>query len=220
MPDLAPRPGCTPVAGGADPVALAGVHQIRATIGGAVGFRGYVEHGRVHPPLGHVGTVASAPELDSSAAELGGGRRVTPHTSSTSSRLADQNVPGVVIMGSLTATRLPWREAMTVTGLGTFFGGHAINLAAVSAAAPAFPEVHRYPERRWPAATTFGFVYLVLAVLATLVAASTRQGDWHTGRAWAARHPGFVTGGSHVLPNGPNGGDFRRPSRSLWPHWQ
>ncbi|WP_231846677.1 hypothetical protein [Mycobacterium leprae] len=58
------RPGRTPVAGGADPVDLASVHQVRATVGGAVDFRGYAEHGCVHPPLGHFGTVAFAPELD------------------------------------------------------------------------------------------------------------------------------------------------------------
>ncbi|AKN15316.1 benzoate transporter [Mycobacterium haemophilum DSM 44634] len=84
--------------------------------------------------------------------------------------MAAQNVPGVAIMGSY-GYRVPWRESMTVTGLGTlvgaFFGGHAINLAAVSAAVPASPEAHCDPARRWPAATTFGFVYLMLAALTT-----------------------------------------------------
>ncbi|WP_269147083.1 benzoate/H(+) symporter BenE family transporter [Mycobacterium leprae] len=66
--------------------------------------------------------------------------------------MADQNVPGVVLSCGCVApaaTRVPWREAMTVTGFGTLlFGGHAINLAAVSAAVPASHEVHRDPERR------------------------------------------------------------------------
>jgi benzoate membrane transport protein len=84
--------------------------------------------------------------------------------------MAAQNVPGVAIMGSY-GYRVPWRESMTVTGLGTLagapFGGHAINLAAISAAVPASTEAHRDPARRWLAAATFGAVYLLLAVLTT-----------------------------------------------------
>ncbi|GBG36007.1 benzoate/H(+) symporter BenE family transporter [Mycobacterium montefiorense] len=84
--------------------------------------------------------------------------------------MAAQNVPGVAIMGSY-GYQVPWRESMTVTGLGTLagaaFGGHAINLAAISAAVPASPEAHRDPARRWPAATAFGAGYLVLAALTT-----------------------------------------------------
>jgi benzoate membrane transport protein len=84
--------------------------------------------------------------------------------------MAAQNVPGVAIMGSY-GYRVPWRESMTVTGLGTLagapFGGHAINLAAISAAVPASTEAHSDPARRWLAATTFGAVYLLLAVLTT-----------------------------------------------------
>ncbi|BBY24124.1 benzoate/H(+) symporter BenE family transporter [Mycobacterium stomatepiae] len=84
--------------------------------------------------------------------------------------MAAQNVPGVAIMVSY-GYRVPWRESMTVTGLGTLagapFGGHAINLAAISAAVPASPEAHCDPARRWPAATAFGAAYLVLAALTT-----------------------------------------------------
>lgn len=84
--------------------------------------------------------------------------------------MAVQNVPGVAIMGSY-GFRVPWREAMTVTGLGTVLGaglgGHAINLAAISAAVPASEEAHADPARRWPAATSFGALYVVLAVVST-----------------------------------------------------
>ncbi|WP_251149901.1 benzoate/H(+) symporter BenE family transporter [Cellulosimicrobium sp. Marseille-Q4280] len=93
--------------------------------------------------------------------------------------MASQNVPGVAVMASF-GYRVPWREAMTVTGLGTLAGalagGHAINLAAISAALAAGPEAHPDARRRWVAAHTAGWAYLVLAVasagLAALVAAA------------------------------------------------
>jgi benzoate membrane transport protein len=84
--------------------------------------------------------------------------------------MAAQNVPGVAIMSSHGYT-VPWREAMTVTGIGSVlaapFGGHAINLAAISASVPASSQAHPDPDRRWPAATTFGVTYLFLAALTT-----------------------------------------------------
>ncbi|MBW6608197.1 benzoate/H(+) symporter BenE family transporter, partial [Salmonella enterica subsp. enterica serovar Weltevreden] len=51
--------------------------------------------------------------------------------------MAAQNIPGVAVMSTFGYT-VPWRPAMTVTGVGSVlgapFGGHAINLAAISAA--------------------------------------------------------------------------------------
>ena len=84
--------------------------------------------------------------------------------------MAGQNVPGAAIMRSFGFT-VPWREAMGVTGLGTLigspFGGHAINLAAITASVPASPEAHPDPARRWHASMAFGWTFLVLAVLTT-----------------------------------------------------
>jgi benzoate membrane transport protein len=84
--------------------------------------------------------------------------------------MAAQNVPGVAIMSSHGYT-VPWREAMAATGIGSVlsapFGGHAINLAAISASVPASSQAHPEPERRWPAATTFGVTYLCLAAVTT-----------------------------------------------------
>jgi len=93
--------------------------------------------------------------------------------------MASQNVPGVAVMASL-GYRVPWRETMTVTGLGTLAGaaagGHTVNLAAISAALAAGPEADPDPRRRWVAAHTAGWAYLVIAVgsagLAALVAAA------------------------------------------------
>jgi benzoate membrane transport protein len=68
--------------------------------------------------------------------------------------MASQNVPGVAIMRSF-GYEVPWRPAMLVTGLGTAVGavagGHAINLAAISAALAAGPEADPDAKRRWVA---------------------------------------------------------------------
>jgi benzoate membrane transport protein len=84
--------------------------------------------------------------------------------------MAAQNVPGVAIMSSYGYT-IPWREAMATTGIGSIlaapFGGHAINLAAISASVPASSQAHPDPARRWPAATTFGVTCLCLAAVTT-----------------------------------------------------
>ncbi|WP_174556839.1 benzoate/H(+) symporter BenE family transporter [Nocardia mexicana] len=93
--------------------------------------------------------------------------------------MAAQNIPGTAVMSSF-GYRVPWRAAMSTTGLGTiagaFAGGHAINLAAVSAALAAAPEAHPDPRRRWIAAFSAGWTYLLLAMasgaLVTLVAAA------------------------------------------------
>ncbi|MBF6366543.1 benzoate/H(+) symporter BenE family transporter [Nocardia puris] len=93
--------------------------------------------------------------------------------------MASQNIPGAAVMRSF-GYAVPWRAAMTVTGLGTLAGapagGHAINLAAISAALAAGPSAHPDPRRRWVAACTAGATYLVLglgsAALVTLVAAA------------------------------------------------
>jgi len=87
--------------------------------------------------------------------------------------MASQNVPGVAVMSSFGYV-VPWRATMTVTGLGTVAGavagGHAVNLAAITAALAAGPEADPDPGRRWHAARTAGWTYLVLAALATVLA--------------------------------------------------
>ena len=82
--------------------------------------------------------------------------------------MAGQNVPGVAIMSSY-GYRVPWRETMAVTGIGTVVsalaGGHAINLAAINASLAASPDSHPDPRRRWVASWTAGWAYLVFALL-------------------------------------------------------
>jgi benzoate membrane transport protein len=93
--------------------------------------------------------------------------------------MASQNVPGVAVMAGL-GWRVPWREAMSVTGLATMaaspFGGHAVNLAAITAAMTGGPDAGPDRERRWIAPVTAAVSYLVIAagcgVLTALVAAA------------------------------------------------
>lgn len=90
--------------------------------------------------------------------------------------MASQNVPGITVMKSL-GYEVPWRRSMLVTGGGTLvaapIGGHALNLAAISAALAAGPEAGPDRSRRWISAVTAGVSYLVLglasASFATLV---------------------------------------------------
>lgn len=100
--------------------------------------------------------------------------------------MAGQNIPGTAIMSSYGYT-VPWRAAMTATGLGTMLGaaagGHAINLAAVSAALSAGPSAHPDPRRRWVAAFSVGCSYLVLAPAAgalVVLAAAAPKGVLET----------------------------------------
>ena len=88
--------------------------------------------------------------------------------------MASQNVPGVAVLGSF-GYRVPWRAAMALTGtataLGAPFGGHAVNLAAISAALAAGPEAGPDPAVRYRAARTAGVAYVGLALVSTAVAA-------------------------------------------------
>ena len=88
--------------------------------------------------------------------------------------MAGQNVPGVAVMSSY-GYQVPWRETMAVTGLGTaagaMAGGHAINLAAITASMAASPEADPDPGRRWVASYTAGWAYLVLALFSTALTA-------------------------------------------------
>jgi benzoate membrane transport protein len=93
--------------------------------------------------------------------------------------MAGQNVPGFVVMKTF-GYDTPARSALVGTGLGTaagaFFGGHAINLAAITAAIMASPEAHPDKAKRWVASFTAGVIYLLLGlgagVATALVAAA------------------------------------------------
>ncbi|MGV8909345.1 MAG: benzoate/H(+) symporter BenE family transporter [Propionicimonas sp.] len=88
--------------------------------------------------------------------------------------MASQNVAGAAVLGSF-GYRVPWRESLTVTGVATVLaaplGGHAINLAAISAALSASSDAGEEPSTRWRAATTGGAVAIVLGTVSATVTA-------------------------------------------------
>jgi benzoate membrane transport protein len=88
--------------------------------------------------------------------------------------MASQNVTGMTVLGTYGyRPRLPRILASTgaATVAGAPFGGHAVNLAAISAALTAGPDGGRDPARRWVAALAAGVSYLVLGLGAGLIAA-------------------------------------------------
>jgi benzoate membrane transport protein len=88
--------------------------------------------------------------------------------------MASQNLPGVAVLGSF-GYETPWRAAMATTAAATLvsapFGGHAVNLAALSAALSASPSAHPDPAERWRAASTAGWTNLVLGLASAALAA-------------------------------------------------
>lgn len=84
--------------------------------------------------------------------------------------MASQNIPGAAVLASY-GYSVPWRPSLAVTGVGSIvgapFGGHAINLAAISAALAAGPDAGSDTSRRWIAGVSSGAANLVLGVLST-----------------------------------------------------
>ncbi|MGC4804940.1 benzoate/H(+) symporter BenE family transporter [Micromonospora sp. DT233] len=88
--------------------------------------------------------------------------------------MAAQNVPGMAVLRGY-GYRPPLGSALRVTGLasalGAPVGGHAVNLAAITAALAAGPDAHPDPERRWVASVTAGVGMALLGLGAGLATA-------------------------------------------------
>ncbi|MCZ4346291.1 benzoate/H(+) symporter BenE family transporter [Devosia neptuniae] len=88
--------------------------------------------------------------------------------------MASQNLPGLAVMQANGFALSP-APLFVATGLASaataFFGGHATNLAAITAAICAGPEAHPDKAKRWPAPIATGATYLLLAPGASLAAA-------------------------------------------------
>ncbi|MEU4642691.1 benzoate/H(+) symporter BenE family transporter [Micromonospora sp. NPDC023814] len=73
--------------------------------------------------------------------------------------MAAQNVPGMAVLVGY-GYRPPFGAALRATGLTSLAaapaGGHAVNLAAITAALAAGPDAHPDPDRRWIASVTAG----------------------------------------------------------------
>jgi benzoate membrane transport protein len=93
--------------------------------------------------------------------------------------MASQNIPGMAVL-AINGYSPPAGPLFQVTGLFTLlaapFGGHAVNLAAITAALCAGPDAHPDPAKRYWAAVTAGATYVVFGLLAgaatSLIAAS------------------------------------------------
>ncbi|GGK80639.1 benzoate transporter [Planomonospora parontospora subsp. parontospora] len=88
--------------------------------------------------------------------------------------MAAQNVPGMAVLAGY-GYRPPLRTVLAGTGaasaLAAPFGGHAVNLAAITAALAAGPDAGPDPGRRWIASVTAGVSMVVLGVGAGLATA-------------------------------------------------
>ncbi len=88
--------------------------------------------------------------------------------------MASQNVPGIAVLDGF-GYQVPVRPILVQTGIGTVlgavFGGHVVNLAAISAALCAGPDAHPDRARRWLASSFAGVCYLMFGVAAGLLSA-------------------------------------------------
>ena len=83
--------------------------------------------------------------------------------------MASQNLPGLAVLSAYGFRPAPGPLVATTgafTLLAAPFGGHAVNLSAITAAMCASPEASPDPNRRWIASATAGAVYVVFGLLA------------------------------------------------------
>ena len=88
--------------------------------------------------------------------------------------MAAQNVPGLAVLRLNGYEPRPgpiFVATGAASGLIALFGGHLVNLAAITAALCAGPDAHPDPARRYIAAVTAGAAYVVLGLFASFAAA-------------------------------------------------
>lgn len=89
--------------------------------------------------------------------------------------MAGQNVPGFAVLRTFGYDRPPARAIFLATGTASAlvapFGGHVLNMAAITAAMMAGPDAHPDREKRWISTTVCGIAYLVLAFAASAASA-------------------------------------------------
>lgn len=88
--------------------------------------------------------------------------------------MASQNIPGLAVLNA-NGYRPAAAPLFVATGgaslLAAPFGGHMLNLAAITAALCAGPDAHPDPARRYLASVTAGVSYLAIALFAGIAAA-------------------------------------------------
>ena len=87
--------------------------------------------------------------------------------------LAAQNLPGLVVLQSA-GYPPPANRLILSTGVASLliapFGGHGVNLAAITAAICTGPDAHPDPARRWIVGVIYGVFYLIVALFAAPLA--------------------------------------------------
>ena len=82
--------------------------------------------------------------------------------------MASQNIPGIAVLG-IHNYKPEAGPLFTITGLFSVlsapFGGHAVNLAAITAAICAGPDCHPDPKKRYVAGVTAGMFYIIFGLL-------------------------------------------------------
>jgi benzoate membrane transport protein len=88
--------------------------------------------------------------------------------------MASQNIPGIAVL-NVNGYRPDPSPLFRTTGFYSLasapFGGHAVNLAAITAALCAGPDAHPDPAKRYWAAIVAGIAYLVFGLLASIATA-------------------------------------------------
>jgi benzoate membrane transport protein len=87
--------------------------------------------------------------------------------------LASQNLPGLVVLRSA-GYQPPANRLIFWTGIGSLFaapfGGHGVNLAAITAAICINEDAHPDAAQRWKVGVVYGLIYVVVALFAAPLA--------------------------------------------------
>ncbi len=88
--------------------------------------------------------------------------------------MASQNLPGFAVLRAA-GYKPPVQPALLVTGAASAvlapFGGHAVNLAAITASIVTGPDCHPDPDKRWLVAWPYAALYLLIGLMSASVIA-------------------------------------------------
>lgn len=125
-----------------------------------------------HLPAGGLGRLWPEPVLTAPAFSIGAVAGIALPLFIVT--MASQNIPGMAVLAG-NGYRPPAGPLFTVTGIFSLlaapFGGHAVNLAAITAALCAGEDAHPDPRRRYWAAAVAGGTYVLFGLLAGAITA-------------------------------------------------
>ena len=125
-------------------------------------------------PRGHAGPTHLLPQLTLVAPHLDAGTLIGVGLPLFIVTMASQNITGISVLATY-GYHPRLRPMLVTTGAASLatapFGGHGINLAAITAALAASPDADPDPARRWIASASSGALYIVLGLGAGLATA-------------------------------------------------